>query len=58
MQGGILIDDNSSNLKTSSADILICYGDVYSWNEDWEGKRYFNWYEIYNHLIINEDTDT
>ena len=58
MQGGILIDDNSNNLETSNADITICYGDIYSWNEDWEGKRCWNWYEVEKYLIINEDIDT
>jgi len=51
MSGGILIDDNVANLKTSNADIKICYGDIYEWNEDWEGKRCWNWYEVYNYVM-------
>lgn len=50
MSGGIFIDDLSQNLMTSNADIKICFGDVYSWNEDWDGIRCNNWIEIYDYI--------
>lgn len=50
MSGGIFIDDLSQNLMTSNADIKICFGDVYSWNEDWGGIRCNNWIEIYDYI--------
>lgn len=43
MKSGIFIDDSSSNLKTSNALVNICFGDEYSWNEDWDGIRLFGW---------------
>ena len=43
MRTGIFIDDSSSNLKTSNALVNICFGDEYSWNEDWDGVRLFGW---------------
>ena len=52
MSGGILIDDSANNLITSNADVKkICYGDIYEWNKDWEGKRCWNWYEVREYLI-------
>jgi 5'(3')-deoxyribonucleotidase len=51
MSGGILIEDSAKNLETSNADVKICYGDIYDWNCKWNGKRCWNWYEIYDYLI-------
>lgn len=51
MSGSILIDDSSNNLKTCNADLKILYGDLYEYNQDWDGIRKFNWYEIYNFLM-------
>lgn len=50
MQDGIFIDDVSDNLITSNAAIKICFGDVFSWNEDWNGKRCKNWIEVYEYI--------
>lgn len=50
MQDSIFIDDLSANLTTSNADIKICFGKVYSWNEDWDGKRCENWVEVYQYI--------
>jgi 5'(3')-deoxyribonucleotidase len=47
----ILIDDSAVNLETSNADIKICYGDIYPWNENYQGIRKFNWTEIYDFLM-------
>lgn len=52
MTGAIFVDDCSSNLRTSNASIKICFGERYSWNEDWDGIRCANWIEIYK-LLCN-----
>ena len=50
MSDGLLyIDDKSCNLNTN-AEYQVCFGDIYDWNEDWEGKRCFNWYEVEKYL--------
>ncbi|BFK11805.1 hypothetical protein F140042L4_19630 [Coprococcus phoceensis] len=51
MSDGIFIDDMSKNLITSNAKEKILFGDKYSWNEDWEGTRLYNWIEIENYLL-------
>lgn len=43
MSEGILLDDSSKNLSTSNVLINVCFGDVCSWNEDWNGIRCNNW---------------
>lgn len=50
MSGGVFIDDLSSNLRSSNADIKICFGSVYPWNEDWDGIRCRTWFEVYRIL--------
>ena len=50
MSGGIFIDDSMSNLVTSKAWFNICFGDVYSWNEEWKGIRCYNWNDVYQLL--------
>lgn len=50
MRTGIFIDDSSSNLKTSNALVNICFGEKYSWNEDWEGIRLDNWRAVHAYL--------
>ena len=49
MSDGIFIDDNAKYLNTN-AKHQICFGDIYDWNKDWEGKRCFNWYEVEKYL--------
>lgn len=46
MSDGMFIDDSFANLKTSNALINICFGDVYPWNEEWQGLRCKNWMDI------------
>lgn len=47
MSDGILfLDDVSANLRTSNAIIRACFGDEYSWNEDWNGLRLKNWNDV------------
>ena len=49
MSDGIFIDDNAKYLNTN-AKYQVCFGDIYDWNRDWEGKRCFNWYEVEKYL--------
>lgn len=46
MSDGIFFDDSSKNLIASNALINICFGDKYTWNEDWTGFRCSNWNDI------------
>lgn len=46
-EGTVFIDDCSKNLITSNAETKICFGEIYSWNEDWNGIRCRDWTEIY-----------
>ena len=54
MSDGIFIDDSSKNLITSNALVNICFGDKYSWNEDWTGFRCNNWNDIKKFLKGDE----
>jgi 5'(3')-deoxyribonucleotidase len=55
MKDSIFIDDVSLNLDSSNAEIKICYGDVFSWNNDWEGTRCATWNELYKELMKYAD---
>ena len=55
MAGAYFIDDVSANLITSNAKTKICFGDTYSWNEDWDGLRCRNWIEVYEYFKRLED---
>lgn len=50
MSDGILIDDASKNLKTSNANVRICFGDLKNWNNDWNGLRRNNWCVLFKEL--------
>lgn len=54
MGDGIFIDDSSKNLITSNALVNICFGDKYSWNEDWTGFRCNNWNDVKKFLKGDE----
>ena len=43
MSESIFIDDSSRNLFTSNAKRKLCFGDIKSWNQDWNGERVSNW---------------
>lgn len=49
MSDGIYVDDNEKNLNTNAIE-NICFGDVYEWNQNWEGRRIYNWIELENYL--------
>lgn len=51
MSGCIFIDDSSNNLLTSNALMNICFGEVYKWNEDWQGFRVSKWLDVYKILL-------
>ena len=46
-EGNIFIDDSANNLITSNCENKICFGDIYTWNEEWKGKRCWDWNMIY-----------
>ena len=54
MSDGIFIDDSFKNLITSNALVNICFGDKYSWNEDWTGFRCNNWNDVKKFLKGDE----
>ena len=51
MSDGIFIDDSYSNLISSNAEKKYCFGEVHSWNEKWEGPRFYDWQDVAYHLI-------
>lgn len=51
MSDGILIDDEQRYLNNGNADMKICFGGEYEWNEYWKDKRCFNWTELENYLM-------
>lgn len=46
MTGSIIIDDHENNLFSSNAAIKICYGEIKSWNENWNGLRAMTWNDV------------
>ena len=52
MHRAVFLDDDVKNLNTCNADIKICYGDIYPWNEEWDGDRCYNWLD-FEQLIID-----
>lgn len=55
MSDGIFIDDDIKNLSTSNASINICFGDVYPWNEEWDGIRCANWCDVWRMFKDNKE---
>jgi len=51
MEGAIFLDDTADNLNSSNADIKICVGNKYPWNDKWDGIRCYNWTDIKTLLI-------
>ena len=50
MSDGILFDDSITNLINSNAIEKVCFGDIYSWNRNWTGKRCANWRDVEDYL--------
>ena len=51
MSGGIFIDDIPSNLRSTNADKKIQFGEIFPWNNDWEGEHCSDWREVRHKLI-------
>lgn len=49
--GDIMLDDNISNLLTSSCKLAIAFGEG-KWNQKWKGPRAKNWREFYR--VVHE----
>lgn len=43
MSESIFIDDSSNNLFSSNAARKLCFGEIKSWNQDWNGERVGSW---------------
>lgn len=54
MSEGVFIDDSKQNLETSNANIKICFGDKYSWNEEYKGVRCYYWIDVLKFLKLEE----
>jgi 5'(3')-deoxyribonucleotidase len=46
MKDSVFIDDNAENLLSSNAEVKICFGREYEWNNSWMGQRCFSWKEV------------
>lgn len=60
----VFLDDDSKNLETSNATIKVCFGELFPWNENYDGDRCYSWLdfeEFVNDLeeggIFNDDED-
>jgi 5'(3')-deoxyribonucleotidase len=51
MKDSIFIDDHAENLLSSNAELKICFGKEYQWNESWMGERCFDWKEVEKLLL-------
>ena len=54
MDDAFFIDDVAANLETCSAEVPICFGKKYPWNEDYKGIRCETWVDVYK-LIKKEE---
>lgn len=52
MSDGTFLDDSSRILRNTNAKRKYLFGDVYSWNSDWDGDRLHNWYEVLAELAL------
>lgn len=50
MKDAVFIDDVTQNLNTSNAIKKVCFGDKYKWNEDWDGIRCANWFDVWKKI--------
>lgn len=51
MKDSIFIDDHSENLFSSNAELKVCFGKEYVWNNSWTGQRCFHWKEVEKLLL-------
>lgn len=55
MDDCFFIDDVAANLETSSAEVPICFGKKYPWNENYGGIRCETWVEVYEFIKKEEE---
>lgn len=53
----VFIDDLSNNLRKSDAALKICFGEIYPWNDDWDGIRCNSWADIVQYLLVGIETN-
>ena len=51
MSNGFFLDDSSKNVITSNAKYKAVFGDIYPWNQDWNGLRLLNWADVLRYLL-------
>ena len=51
MSNGFFLDDSSKNVITSNAKYKAVFGDIYPWNQDWNGLRLLNWTDVLRYLL-------
>lgn len=51
MKEAIFIDDHAENLLSSNAELKLCFGKKYEWNNDWKGQRCFSWKQVEELLL-------
>jgi len=47
----IFIDDVYSNLISANVQYKYCFGKVYSFNEEWQGQRLYNYVDVANKFL-------
>lgn len=55
MTDGFFLDDNANNVGTCNAMDRAVFGDIYSWNENWKGRRLMNWTDVEKYLLGGAD---
>lgn len=51
MEGAVIVDDSSANLRSSNAFAKVNFGIKADWNKDWDGVRVTDW-EHLGYLLI------
>ena len=50
-RANVFVDDVASNLESSDAQLKLCFGKTYAWNQDWKGYRVRTWKDVGNFLL-------
>lgn len=50
MSAGIILDDNQYNLWSSNAYTKYVFGEIYEYNQDFDGERLVTWADVYKRL--------
>lgn len=51
MKDAFFLDDHEKYLKTAKAEEVACFGEIYSWNQNWKGNRLANWMDVRTYLL-------